>query len=673
MACVPQFSLRNTDFCDSSFRGGLKRIYLAHREGNGSNIFGFNDISGVSINSNPNSADYGYVTLGTISAGGPVFAEIKFNKKDGVSVFNDIATSSPDGLENIVPSITFEMEGMNQQTSALAYKILKSKDIVALIETAADTWHLVGVDEGMEVEEVEGTTGASYNEKNRIRVRIVGGENEFSRYLYSKSDFDRLIELTEASSLSIESQLSIYDSEIVNGSLFPFQYQTGLMQDGCYQVALSGGTGSGAEANVCFVGGQTYLDMITITDGGNGYLNGDVLEGNFVITSSGVIDGNYTLTTNSPSYPSALSNSFLTMTKDGGNYPAGFRMYLQANAVYNISGGTGINSIIMVNSNGVAPNPVQTFHVFSGGSGYSYGDVLSLSSFNGIKTISLISSTIISSANSSGQTFANTVTGTGLGAAIQWSVNAGTLTSYSIDSAYDNYGYGYAVGDEIEITTFLGDYMVFSVDEIWPDSSNPDDDIEFRFQCSPSYNNITLTGGSGSGAKANFTMNQATGQVSSMTISTEGSGYQVGDILSYSFAGGAVTGSIEIDSMPSGDIVSFVFDINEVYNWKINSGESFLFTVVVTNNGQSTINNVMVEYDPPVEMSNVRYILNAQSTYYLDWLGAVNIGTLTAGQDAEIVFLCTVSGAFNGNSLNTIVASTLNGQISEDITIEVLP
>lgn len=678
MACVPQFSLRNTDFCDSSFRGGLKRIYIAHREGNGSTLFGFNDISGITINDNASSADYGYVTLGTISAGGPVFAEIKFNKKDGVSVFTDVGTSTPDGIDNITPSLIFEIEGMNQQTSAFAYKILKSKDIVALIETAADTWHLVGVEAGLQVEELNGTTGASYDEKNRIRVTLVGQENEFSKYIQSKADFDALIELTEASALSILSQLSIYDSEIVNGSLFPFGYQTGSTGDGCYQVALTGGTGSGAEANVCFVGGQTYLDMITITNGGSGYLDGDVLEGNFSQTSSELIVGNYTETHNPVNYNGVISPLYFRNTNLGINWPRrNLSHYGWWGPPLSPTGGTGTNASIRTfrNLGTTYFGPILGWEIISNEvtSGYSYGDVISIHGYNGIKQLNLISSTIVSSGYLDYWGFATTVTGSPSSIAqIQVIVDNGTLI-YS-DVAFEFRGWGYSVGDTVSITNTSGDYFLFEVTQVAPDSSDPLDTLTFEIVCEPSYTNVTLIGGSGSGATVNLTMNQATGQASSMSISNAGSGYEIGDVLTYDVNNdGTITGEVEIDSMPSGDTVFFNFDISQVYNWQINSGESFLFNVVVTNNGQSTLTNVMLEYDPPAEMSNVKYILNGQSAYYLDWLGAVNIGTLTAGQDATIVFLCNVSGAFDGNSLNTIIASTLNGQVSEDITIEVLP
>ena len=74
----------------------------------------------------------------------------------------------------------------------------------------------------------------------------------------------------EVSSLTATAVGRIEDEDIVSGS--------GHVEDTYFNVALSGGSGSGAKATVLVDGGNNpYVGSVTITTGGTGYAVNDVL------------------------------------------------------------------------------------------------------------------------------------------------------------------------------------------------------------------------------------------------------------------------------------------------------------------------------------------------------------------------------------------------------------
>ena len=57
--------------------------------------------------------------------------------------------------------------------------------MVAFIETAAGTYHMVGFDYGMYAATVDGTSGSGRSEKNRFQITLTGEEDSLGYNLTS--------------------------------------------------------------------------------------------------------------------------------------------------------------------------------------------------------------------------------------------------------------------------------------------------------------------------------------------------------------------------------------------------------------------------------------------------------------------------------------------------------
>ena len=107
--------------------------------------------------------------------------EIEFNLKDGFSSFSEVKTVDAAGGFTTVPSITFEVPKMsNAKITALDSMSNGPKEMVALIQTAAGTYHAAGLDYGVYLGTVDGNSGTGRTEKNRFQVTITGEENGLS-------------------------------------------------------------------------------------------------------------------------------------------------------------------------------------------------------------------------------------------------------------------------------------------------------------------------------------------------------------------------------------------------------------------------------------------------------------------------------------------------------------
>ena len=103
--------------------------------------------------------------------------EIGFNNKDAFSVFSEVKTVSADGVVSCVPTIAVELPKMTPAKVTELNRISKGgAELVAMIETAAGTYHVVGLDYGLYAGTVDGNSGTGRSEKNRFQLTLTGDE-----------------------------------------------------------------------------------------------------------------------------------------------------------------------------------------------------------------------------------------------------------------------------------------------------------------------------------------------------------------------------------------------------------------------------------------------------------------------------------------------------------------
>lgn len=155
--------------CDDLALGGLTKIYIGDKANLVSNSL-------VAVASNvvtitPATSD--------LLADGDVF-ELEFNIKDGFSAFTDVKTIS-DGSVSAVPTITVEIPKMSGTHRDVLEELANpNAEIVAFIETAAGTHHLVGFDYGLFVSTVDGASGAARGDKNRYQLTLTGEQSSLA-------------------------------------------------------------------------------------------------------------------------------------------------------------------------------------------------------------------------------------------------------------------------------------------------------------------------------------------------------------------------------------------------------------------------------------------------------------------------------------------------------------
>jgi hypothetical protein len=188
MGCPVDFTGLSVSYaCGEIASGGLKTVYLADKAtlaelgainvSTGSAVI---TISGASL-----QADL--VTEGND------LLQLGFNNKDGFSNFTDVKTVNADGSASVVPTITMEFLRMNAtKRNALEEIATPGAEIVAFVETAAGTKHLVGFDFGLYAGTVDGASGAARTDKNRYQLTLVGEENVFA-YPIADSEWNKLV------------------------------------------------------------------------------------------------------------------------------------------------------------------------------------------------------------------------------------------------------------------------------------------------------------------------------------------------------------------------------------------------------------------------------------------------------------------------------------------------
>ena len=172
MGCPVDFTGLSVSYaCGTISSGGLKTVYLADKaELDGLNII--DTTGGVATFTVATS-----VKADLVAASNDLL-ELGFNNKDGFSNFTDVKTVNADGSASAVPTIAMEFVRMDAtKRNALEEIALPGAEIVAFIETAAGTKHLVGYDFGMYAATVDGASGAARTDKNRYQLTLVGDEN----------------------------------------------------------------------------------------------------------------------------------------------------------------------------------------------------------------------------------------------------------------------------------------------------------------------------------------------------------------------------------------------------------------------------------------------------------------------------------------------------------------
>ena len=195
MSCIPQIALGDISYDCARTTGGIKRLFLGYGSGDGAAIGGAREITGMSIDTDATSATYGQITLTTAASTYPVFSEIQFNKKDGVSYFGDVLTTELNGIQNTIPTIMVEIPLMSPANMSAISAMSLSDDIVALVETVAGTWHMVGYDFGLRLGTADGNSGTGRSEKNRYQLTLTGEEGGLAYQFTSLEDFDEVAAL----------------------------------------------------------------------------------------------------------------------------------------------------------------------------------------------------------------------------------------------------------------------------------------------------------------------------------------------------------------------------------------------------------------------------------------------------------------------------------------------
>lgn len=157
--------------CDDLALGGLTKIYIGDKANLTAGVTPLVSVASNVVTITPATSD--------LLADGDVF-ELEFNIKDGFSAFTDVKTIS-DGSVSAVPTITVEIPKMSATHRNVLEELANpNAEIVAFIETAAGTHHLVGFDYGLFVSTVDGASGAARGDKNRYQLTLTGEQSSLA-------------------------------------------------------------------------------------------------------------------------------------------------------------------------------------------------------------------------------------------------------------------------------------------------------------------------------------------------------------------------------------------------------------------------------------------------------------------------------------------------------------
>jgi len=203
MACTVSLGNDISYSCDDVAIGGIVRLYLTNKDTLLAQNGALDQVTanGVVIDKDARTiVDGSAVDIAAIPAGDGI--RVEFNNKDGFSVFSEVKTVSADGVVSCVPTISVELPKMTPAKVTELNKISKGgAELVALVETAAGTYHVVGLDYGLYAGTVDGNSGTGRSEKNRFQLTLTGDELGLAYSLEEtsadggKDKFDTLVSL----------------------------------------------------------------------------------------------------------------------------------------------------------------------------------------------------------------------------------------------------------------------------------------------------------------------------------------------------------------------------------------------------------------------------------------------------------------------------------------------
>ena len=183
MACNVTLANNISYSCDDVAIGGIVKLALVNKADLLGTGGGFSDTT-VVINSASRqiSGTISAQPLPTATTDGII--RIDFNNKDGFSVFSEVKTVSADGVVSCVPTISVELPKMTPDKVEELNSISKGgAELVALVETAAGTYHVVGMDYGLYAGTVDANSGTGRSEKNRFQLTLTGDELGLAYFL----------------------------------------------------------------------------------------------------------------------------------------------------------------------------------------------------------------------------------------------------------------------------------------------------------------------------------------------------------------------------------------------------------------------------------------------------------------------------------------------------------
>lgn len=204
MACTVTLSNDITYSCDDVAIGGIVELYLTNKNtllaANGA----LDQVASGAVVIDDDArtiVDGSTESIEAIAVGDGI--EIAFNNKDGFSVFSEVKTVSADGVVSCVPTISVELPKMTPAKVTELNKISKGgAELVALVRTAANTYHVVGLDYGLYAGTVDANSGTGRAEKNRFQLTLTGDELGLGYSLEEatpadggKAKFDTLVSL----------------------------------------------------------------------------------------------------------------------------------------------------------------------------------------------------------------------------------------------------------------------------------------------------------------------------------------------------------------------------------------------------------------------------------------------------------------------------------------------
>ena len=178
MACTVTLANDITYSCDDVAIGGIVQLFLTNKASLLAASGAFDQVAtdGVVIDNNARTiVDGSVVAIAAIASDDGI--EINFNNKDSFSVFSEVKTVTADGVVSCVPTISVELPKMTPAKIEELNIISKGgAELVALVETAAGTYHVVGMDYGLYAGTIDGNSGTGRSEKNRFQLTLTGDE-----------------------------------------------------------------------------------------------------------------------------------------------------------------------------------------------------------------------------------------------------------------------------------------------------------------------------------------------------------------------------------------------------------------------------------------------------------------------------------------------------------------